>query len=564
MGTQTKIIITKAGNATEYLLKPEMNWDAVLFTTSEYVPTKIKFIGKKGEKLWIEHINKIGGVLLPAGGTLRLITAEGYVPGSFIFKWYKNSQIFEGTFQVTPHNLDHHVIKSMCQALETRIYGITRNRHGRTILKSSDDKSDETQRLQLLFTTNYTELMHYLIDIEHHPQEIMTNEYQRTSISKKPTVKSLRWQARIGMIKGSDQYFEPKKQLSHDTAENQYLKYMLMDLLGKLDKIRQTSNETKAKQKQIKQDLLAELKKLHETKRTVGRQNVEVLNYDLNKRLKLRKDTLQQLEAQMRQNEERDKPIFNLYAKIAQLLNEPWLQNVRRVYRVDFPKKILSLTHYRSLVMFYQRFIVNEEELFKYPQNQTALLFEYFSVFLVQDVLESYGFKCLGKQHDVSLNDRILFKHQSGRYLYLSYDRLIGDLTLARQQKQEQLVSIVGGSRKPDILLELYDESAHFMRSFVIEVKYRRLKNIYGGDVNTDVVNQLNVYSTFKYYRPNTQLSTQADVVKIVVLYPQHQDARYFKETVLGYEFIPIVPSGFSLSEPSFMPLIQRIAEFLR
>lgn len=566
MVTQTRIILIRE-HATEHLLNPEINWDAPLFTTSEYTETTVKFVGKIGEKLWIEHINEMEGILLAPGESLKLIKQhQGYVPGNFIFKWYKGNQVFAGNFQVVPHNLDNHMIKSMYMALESRIYGITRNQQAVTMLQSSSNKNDETQRLLLLFSANYDEIMRYLVDIQHHPQETMVSVYQRTPISKKPTAKSLRWQASLGEAKGGAQYFEPKKQISYDTAENQYLKYILVTLIQKLDKIKHISNETRFKQSQIKQDIIAEIKELQETKRSLrnkNKKNFGVLNYDLNKRLRFRNDTLRQLNHEMSQNEGRYQPIFNLYAQISQLLNTPWLRNVTQKYRVDFPKKILSLTHYRSLVMFYQRFIMNEEELFKYPRNQTSLLFEYFSVFLVQEILESCGFKCFGKQNDVSLDERILFKHGSGRCLYLSYDRFIGDLTLARQQKQEQLVSITGGSRKPDVLLELYDESARFMRAYIIEVKYRRLKNIYQGHINTDVLNQLNVYSTFKYYRPNQKLSLGADVTKIAVLYPQHDAVSYFEEAVLGYEFIPIMPTSFALSEPSFEPLIESIKVFL-
>jgi len=565
MAIQTRIILTKAGVVTEHPLAPNMNWEKALFSTSEYTHTRIKFVGLKKEKLWLEHLNEAEGVLLSSGDTLRLISNnKSYVPGNFIFKWYREEETFEGSFRIEAHNLGQDTVEAMYQALESRIYGITRNQYALAILQSSENKNDEIQRLLLLFLTHYEELTNYLIDVAQHPQEVMTNEYQRAQTSKRPTAKSLRWQANKKEASGSVQYFEPKKQISYDTAENQYLKHMLVNLRQKMDKIRQMSHESIWKHQQAKQDLMAEIRELQATKGSLGRgNNVEVLTYDLNKRLRFRNESLQQLVAEMTQNKLRYQPIFNLYAKISQLLNEPWLKSITLKYRLDFPKKILNLNHYRALASFYQRFIIHEEEVFRYPRNQTSLLFEYFSVFLVQEILESRGFKCFGKQNDVPLDERVLFKHVSGRYLYLSYDRFIGDLTLARQQKQEQLVSVIGGSRKPDILLELYDEMDEFERAFIIETKYRRLQSIYKGDVNTDVLNQLNVYSTFKYYRDDRKLSLHADVERIAVLYPQHDGARYFSEPVLGYEFIPIVPTGFSLTAPSFKPLIENMVEFL-
>ena len=565
MATRTKIILTKAGAVTEYLLTPGMDWETALFSTSEYVDTRIKFVGHKSDKLWFEHIDETEGVLLLPGKTLHLISNErSYVPGSFVFKWYRKDETFEGSFKVESHHLEQDTVEAMYQALESRIYGITRNQHALAMLQSNEDRNDEIQRLLLLFSTYHHELTNHLIDVSLHPQEVMTNEYQRTQTSKRPTAKSLRWQASKGAASGSIQYFEPAKQISYDTAENQYLKHMLVNMRQKMDKIRQINHENTLKQQQLKQEITAEIKEIRATKQSLGTgKNVDVLIYDLNTRLRFRNETLQQITTEMAQNKTRYQPIFNLYAKISQLLNEPWLKSVTLKYRLDFPKKILNLNHYRALASFYQRYIIHEEEVFRYPRNQTSLLFEYFCLFLVQEILESCGFKCLGKQDDVPLDERVRFKHASGRTIYLSYDRFIGDLTLARGQKQAQLVSVIGGSRRPDILLELYDETDEFERAFIIEAKYRRLHNIYKGDVNTNVLNQLNVYSTFKYYRPDQLLSTQADVTKIVVIYPQHQDARYFKEPVLGYDFIPIVPTGFSLSAPSFEPLIKNIEDFL-
>jgi len=567
MATRTRIILTKAGVATEYILSPNMNWEQTLFATSEYVTTRIKFIGKADEKLWIEHIDETEGVLLTSGESLQLITRdESYVPGSFTFKWYQGSEIFQGNFRVQPHNLDEDVLKLMYQALEERMYGLTRNQHALVMLQNNENKNDEYQRLFLLFSTHYETLMRHLIDVEQHPAEIMTNEYQRSQTSKRPTAKSLRWQASKGQASVTAQYFEPKKRISYDTPENQYLKYMLVNLQQKIDKLRQLGHENLSKKRQAKQDLIAEIKEIQATRSSLNKEkNFEVLTYDLKRRVRFQSETLQQITAQIAYDEERNKPIFNLYAKISQLLNEPWLKSITLKYRLDFPKKILNLTHYRSLVNFYQRYIIHEEDLFRFPRNQTSLLFEYFSVFLTQEILESQGFKCLGKQKNISLDQRILFKdYSSGWHIYFSYDRFIGDLTLARGQKQEQLVSVIGGSRKPDILLELYDETGTFRRSFIIETKYRRLKSIYRGDTNTDVMNQLNVYSTFKYYHPNKKLGLQADVRKIAVLYPQHESASYFSEPVLGYEFIPIAPIHFSLTEPSFSPLIKNIREFLQ
>jgi len=565
MVTRTRIIVIKAGDAAEYLLTPNINWEQPLFITSEFIRTRIKFIGKSDEKLWIEHINEPDGVLLSSGDTLQLITGDdGFVPGSFIFKWYTKSTTFSGSFRVTPHNLNNDVLGSMYCALEERIYGITRNQHAITMLQSNENQNDENQRLLLLFSTHYDDLMRNLIAIGQYPQEVMTNEYQRTQTSKKTTAKSVRWQASKGGASHHTQYFEQRKQISYDTAENQYLKHILINLLQKMDKIRQFGHESLARQRQLRQGLIEEIKELRATKGRLGSEkNFATLTYDLNNRLQFRNEACRQLTNEIAQNEARYQPIFNLYAKISQLLNESWMKSVTQKYRIDFPKRILNLNHYRLLVHFYQQFIMREEDLFRFPRNQTSLLFEYFCVFLVQEILESRGFKCLGKQKEIPFDSRILFKHESGQYIYLSYDRFIGDLTLARAQKQEQLISIIGGSRKPDILLEFYDVSGEFKRAFIIEVKYRRLKNIYRGDINTDVVNQLNAYSTFKYYQPDRKLSPGADVSNIAVIYPQHEDSQYFEESVLGYGFIPIVPSNFSLGAPSFDPLIRNIDKFL-
>jgi hypothetical protein len=192
------------------------------------------------------------------------------------------------------------------------------------------------------------------------------------------------------------------------------------------------------------------------------------------------------------------------------------------------------------------------------------LLFEYFAFFLIREILGRFGFVSEVAAEKPEADSRLVFRHHSGESLVLSYDRLVNDLSQARQEGREQMVSLIGGSRRPDLLLERFSRDGEFQKAMILEVKYRRLQKFYREDLETDVMRQLAVFNSFKYFRPGRRLNPGADIETIGILYPARPHSEAFTEEILGYEFLPIRPLGFQLSEPTFQPLIATLNRFLQ
>jgi len=567
MDTQTKLVLTQNDIETTINLNSFKNVNNPLFTTSEYMRTRLKFVAPKGESFWIEHISHEAGLTLKAGGVFDLIrTNDSYIPGRFVFKWRNKERIETvGYFQVTSHHLSKDFMDAMYNALEAKSRGITRNRHTEVLLQNDAGDDDETHELFVIFNNHYQELITAIANISSNPSVNLTKEYQLTSTSKKPTEKSFKWLANVGGRKITTQFYEPRKQLDYDTEENQLLKAMLLKLGQKLATVQEMVDEVMNRHAKQKRELETEINKLLKTQSGVkDEQNYKVLNYDLSKRLNLCQQMLEIHQKEAEKDEIAFLPIKLLNSSIMSLTNESWFKQISTKRYVKLTKKIFSMNHYQNLALFYQQYIINDSENFRYPRNNTSKLFEYFALFLVEDILEYYGFFSVGKDAQNPSDERVLFKNSSGFRIYLSYDRFVGDLTLAKQENKAQLVSVVGGSRRPDLMLELHDENGEFVKVFIIEVKYRRLKNIYNDSKNTDVMNQLNVYSTFKYFVPNKKFRAVADVSDVAVVYPISDDSQHFEDIITGYEFIPLEPINFSLSSPTFLPLINRIGDFLK
>lgn len=567
MAIQTKLLLTKNEVETVIFLDEGLDLNKPIFTTTEYVNTRLKFVGNAGEHVWFEHINVDAGLKLNPGVAFDLIkTNDSYVPGRFMFR-FKNvkGEVKIGHFLVISHHLTKDIMTSMYTALEQRSQGITRNRHTEVLLKDESDEQDEIQKFFTLFSVHHQSLITALSNISSNPNVNLTNQYQLTPVSKKPTEKSFKWQANVGQRKINPGFYEPRKQLDYDTTENQLLKAMLLTLKQKLTAVQMMIDDIMLRHTTLKSELDKEKVALVVAKKKIRQeQNFKVLNYDLNKRLALSNETLATLNEDIKKDLITFAPIKLLLAALTALMNETWFKQVSTRRHVKLTKKIFGMKYYQSLALFYQQYMIGQGDFLRYPRNHTSKLFEYFSLFLVEDILIHHGFKPKIDDEQLPMDDRILFENALGARIYLSFDRLIGDLTLAKQENKAQLVSIVGGSRRPDLLLELHDAKGDFVTAFILEVKYRRLKNIYREDKNTDVMNQLNVYSTFKYFMPEKAFRQMADVSQIVVMYPTAEDEQVTKDVTTGYEFMPIVPTGFDLSAPTISPLVSLIKTFLQ
>lgn len=156
-----------------------------------------------------------------------------------------------------------------------------------------------------------------------------------------------------------------------------------------------------------------------------------------------------------------------------------------------------------------------------------------------------------------------MFSHPKGYRIRLSYDVFLNNAVEAKRLNQEQLVSVNSTSRRPDILIELF-EADHFLSAMIVEVKYRKLNSLYQELTETDVMKQLIDYRALNYYDPNRRPNLIRNAVdNIIVIYPNHEGSRFIHEESYDFKFIPLSPTGFSEQIEGVSLVKQSLCDFL-
>ena len=537
MATPAKVLLTGEHGTRQH---PLAGLDTPAFVISELGPCRIAFSGQPRQRLWVETGSDEGGLWLHHGESIHL--AEPRVPGNFKLALEEGKTQLDGFFSVLPHNLDSTQLAQMYDCIENRVQGLTRDWNATHWRRAQASDNNEL----LTFHKYRNELLYALNFLERNPLS----------------------QLAIHRVKG-----ERGRKLELDTRENRHLKLLLSQLARRLGRLQEGHRLQRRQLEALAVKNSGELMDLRLAKsRILDPRNQTAQVYDLNKKIKLRQGEEAEFKRQLGALKIRHAPLAELAAKLHLLMNEGWLKGLEPAYSGQSGRIFSRHRGYREINRFIQLLERGDETLLVPPRHQTSKLFEYYGVLLCRAFLESHGFQAqsLGwgigdpDMSTLEAEERIEFYCEaSGSRVILSYDRLINDLDTAKKQGLPQLVSLIGGSRRPDILLERFDREGGFQDAVIFEVKYRRLRNIYLEEGETDVIRQLNHYGTFKYFQPGRPLNRHADISEIAVLYPAGPGHRTFQEPTLNHYFLSLVPTHFQLQDPQFDTIARIFDAFL-
>lgn len=575
---------------TTIQLSENTDWNNKLFSILEHGQCQITFMSDfPDSKLWLEYMNEEGGVYLYPNQSFELVKTnledEGYVPGEFILSVYKdlNTQ-YNGYFTVTPNTFTQDTLDLMRQCIEDKAYGLSRNLHLKKKGCNRIDYSEDDLYILSYLVNNINYIKHTLLYVEKNPIVNLTQIYNKVPISRKPTVKSQRWQAVRGNVGGINQtgcFFEPKKVLSDENKANQCIKYQLYTLLGIISQLRThhtfLNTQLYDKYNQLRKEIEV---LLLSSARIKDNFNTTKSSWIISHELEIKQQELKKYKNQIESYQDQFKPVNDLHSSLVYLLNETWLNNIKLVNNKTFSKSLLKDKGYLNLYSIMQELNKKQDignTNFSFPHHQTTKLFEFYCVLLVIDIIQSKGFNwesgwikeqiISSKLHTYTLDsgEEMSFVHDSGYMLKLSYDKFLNTTLEARRQGIEQLVSVNSSSRRPDIILELFDNNKKFIRAFIIEVKYRRLKYLYNGQVDTNAMRQLIDYRGLNYYDPSqTPALIPVAIDSVIVLYPECNDSILLEEEDYGFKFIPILPTDFNITDTKFDMLITSIDRFLK
>lgn len=561
----------------------------VLFTLSEYEQLDLRFEGGKNvREIRVESLQGDEDIRLLESEEVRLTDGTtnqemSVIPGIYGI-WVIDEQGVERHYfyEIISHNLKMDQLDLMKSALESRVLGITRDLFSQRESGNAQDGSSTLVDTVGLLMKHYNALEQALDSIVGMPIEDLKKSYQMTEISKRPTARSQRWNVTKGeRYKTSHTqalFYEPKIQLDLETPENRYLKYNLTEILANVSSVARQYrfNDTglSTQINQLKTDIMTAKQRRNAME---GSYNIDKSKNQLEFEILSKTRELEQLRKQRAAFLENQRKLKSLNAKLVYILNETWLKDIQLKNTVQITKRTLKNHYYSLIYQIYQELMTKKKdkgETPTFPFIQTSKLFEFYNFILYIELLEKQGFKWTKgwlKDYEgtkkmmfmLNAGEEIWLENEQGYRIQLIYDRFLNNSNTAKNQKVPQVITSNSMSRRPDILLNLYQQDK-FLSSMIIEVKYRKLKHIYRKDIETDVMRQLMDYESLRYYNPTGSPLFKLGIVgKVVVVYPDQAGAKDFVDENYGYEFIPVEPIGFDASIKGISMIERSLIEFL-
>ena len=560
----------------------------VIFSLSEYERLELRFeSGKEIKAIKVESLQSDEEVVLQDGDSVCLTDGTtnqevSIIPGIYgLYVINEKGDEFPLFFEITSHNMSSSQLERMKEALESRVLGITRDLFNQREASNQRDGSSNFVDTLSLLIKYYNKLEEALDKIIGEPIENLTKVYQTTTISKRPTPRSQRWNVTKGerykVHNVQTAFCEPRVKLDLQTPENRFLKHNLMEILTAVSLVsrqyRFNESGLDAQINQLKTDIMS---LRQQRNRMSGTYNLDKSRSQMDFEISTKSKELEQIQNQRRVHLENQRKLKGLNAKLVAVLNETWIKDIRLEGGVRLTQRAIKNPHYTYVYQICQKLLDNKKskgETPTFPFIETSRLFEFYSFLLTIDLLEKQGFAWeKGWLKDYSDTKKIMyaltpgeelwFKNKEGYRVQLIYDKFLNNSNVAKMQKLPQVITATSSSLRPDILMNLYHHE-EFLSSMIIEVKYRKLKHMYRKDVETNVMRQLMDYESLRYYNPNkVPLFRLGIVSKVAVIYPFQEGANDFVDENYGYQFISVEPTGFNAEVKGISVIENLIKEF--
>lgn len=587
MDKQTKLFVTINGETQEVMLSSMSKQTEPLFVFSEYGYCQIELQTTQPQAfLEVESMTQEGVIKVTPSTPFMLSQPEkpeeGYVPGNFLLSYVEGNKRVEYFFTVSPQSLSEASLKTMCQLLEERAHGVTRNRYSHQFVVYEEQTTyHEFDLLGYLFR-HFDELMNSLNQVLACPIEDLTQRYQLTRQSKKQDLKSLRWNETKGQRQTTDEaqslYYEKRHQVTYNTVENRSLKHMIFQISTQLLRLNKGYRLTQQALIQQQQDLIAKIETLTQHKTTVTERNhLKKTKVLVSQEIYVRKEELATLTKKLETHQQQCRQLQRMIGRLNAILTDSWMAELPMAFNGRLSQRFFKAPGYSFIHSVYQEVMnlnQSRQKLPTFPLHQTSRLFEYYNLFLVVELLQQQGFvwksgwlKDFNPSHyqprSLEVGEELWFENSQGNRIRLSYDKFLKTSSEAKLGSKAQMVSVNSASRRPDLLIELFHQQT-FLSAMIIEVKYRKLYSIYQNIHETDAMKQLMDYRALNYYDPTCRpMLRQQAVDTILTVYPNHEGSRHIQDEVYGFDFVPLSPTGFDESVEGVAIIKQSLSDFI-
>lgn len=534
-----------------------------LFSFKEYDKVDLLFFSSNSNIiLKVESFTSENPITLKSGETLSLSPGGDsdnmLVPGFYDISILNDTTEFKSLYSIEPSSINYDSLLTMRETLDNICKGLSLNiyyeRSGIEYIPTNMSGIDILAFGYL--ETNSKEIFSSISSILNNPIEDVTKTYSLTKSSKRPDNKSLRWQNKhVNIINTRTPYKEKSMILTYENQENNLIKLINEKLFYSTSR--------------IEEKILNHLNFL-EIKKTSTFFKINLLNsekarlqnlYNVNRRkIEIKKD-IEILNTEIENyNSKINKLNSSLHTiklcknNLAVFLNKDWVKNINSARKIKPTHKFLKRVDYSFLYNVYLE-ILEKSDLNNpsksFPSKKTSLLYEVYSVIILKNIFEEIGFKwidgwlksvsdILAFNGELSSGDKIILTNNNFR-IEIFYDKMVRRTSELRRTSESGIVSSNSDRRKPDILISLYKNNT-FIKSMIVEVKYRKSSYLYNKNGETDVIHQLKEYRNLDYFDGlNRKISNVRPIQKVLVVHPGDKESKYI-EDIYGFIFLTLLP----------------------
>lgn len=483
--------------------------------------------------------------------------------GTYIFEVRYQSKSFYGAFSIKPKNITVNQFKKIHQLLNEKIQGITED-----LMNFSRGFGAKSFLENSHFATFYKwyekvekRLLATLENIQKESESNVVHDYMIENIPKHIDSNSIKWQnSPKGFLFKQTKYLNRKYFITTDTANNRMIKAKIIDLQKRLERGKIELNQYLSKQREMIEETKYDLIKIkEELENTLYTKAITISSK------KKMESTCHQLEKRLEKYVEEVKQLSKIIDEVKKSRNRLQAVLEKPFWKSVHPNQMKQKTNIRkrSYLLFdkiwkqlnYQPNVHQTEEWLLPVYKPTYVLYEYFVYFVVIECLQSLNFHF---PSGFDLNDQLQFSlykdgladgtaislnSVNGRcFIEVIYNDEMELNSKLAIEKNKHFFS-TKFRKKPDIKIDLYeicDRQKVYHSSFVLEVKYRPLFNIYQENGSTSTMEQMDEYRGIKYTDSLGNIKHNI-IDEVVCVYPGSDLNKRLFNTDYGY-FLELYP----------------------
>ncbi|MCX7903514.1 MAG: nuclease domain-containing protein [Caloramator sp.] len=423
------------------------------------------------------------------------------LPGDHLIRIFYKGNYYYNIYSVNPRHVNELQLQFIRDYVNSRMEGISYNLNTFAQInriKKNIIKSNYINVIKI-YKENFLKLIKLLDEIIKSPLTELEKAYMKGQNVKKQDLKTIRFSGR----RNGGERLEIKKIPTLNSRENKILKAMLLNIYMELRDLETFLNE----HKEVK-----------------GNFN----DYNL-----LIKDL---------------RYMKNLLSKYID-----FFVDVDSTNKVVPLKSILMNSKYGKIYKLYRKFI-DYKNYYQPNFKTTDLLYEYFVLLVVLDIIKELGFNLEDSDYKNLLKNKLNDEIPSGTGAIFTRGNLRLEVWYEKELYSLYHEALKNGSgfythasnKLPDIRIDFY-KNDKYIKSYIIEVKYRRFGYLWSDLENNETMVQIKNYRMTIQYISKDLEKPISPIEKVIVIYPGQVDMGVLVEKEFGnYLFLQLKPKDAS------------------